>query len=170
MIREARLMPREDQELTFESFFEQEYGRLFRAMWLTTGSRWEGEDLAQEAMARAYERWDRVVETRSPAAYVYVIALNLHRRRLRRALLALRSFGGNPFPADAIKDAEMRNDVLGAIGRLPRQQREALVLVEWVGLTPDEAGEILGIAGVSVRGRLHRARTTLKSELGGIDE
>lgn len=47
-------------ERTFEEFFLAEYDRLMRAMWLLTGSRAESEDLAQEAMARACERWDKM--------------------------------------------------------------------------------------------------------------
>jgi DNA-directed RNA polymerase specialized sigma24 family protein len=44
-----------------------------------------------------------------------------------------------------------------------------LVLVEWLGYTAEEAGRILGIEAVSVRGRLHRARGTLRERFGGSD-
>ena len=48
-------------------------------------------------------------------------------------------------------------------------QRQALVLVEWLGFSAEEAGHILRIAPSSVRGRLHRARGSLRETFGGID-
>ena len=49
---------------------------------------------------------------------------------------------------------ERRIDLLRAVRSLPRTQREALVLVGWLGYTAEEAGPILGIDAASVRGRL----------------
>lgn len=63
--------------------------------------------------------------------------------------------------------AEDRLEVLRAVASLPRTQREALVLVEWLGLGAEEAGGILGNAAASVRGRCHRARATLRERFGG---
>jgi DNA-directed RNA polymerase specialized sigma24 family protein len=42
----------------FSTFFEAEYERLFQAMYLMCGNKSDAEDLAQEAMARAFERWE----------------------------------------------------------------------------------------------------------------
>jgi RNA polymerase sigma-70 factor (ECF subfamily) len=55
------------------------------------------------------------------------------------------------------------------VSALPPGQREALVLVEWVDLDIDEVAELIGISAASVRGRLHRARTTLRQRFGGTD-
>lgn len=46
--------------LEFEEFFRAEYPGLVRAFYVLTADQAEAEELAQEAMARAYERWDRV--------------------------------------------------------------------------------------------------------------
>ena len=69
---------------TFEAFFLAQHERLFQALYLLTGDRFEADDLAQEALLRTYERWHRVSSMDSPAGYVYRTALNLHRSRLRR--------------------------------------------------------------------------------------
>ena len=53
------------------------------------------------------------------------------------------------------------------LASLPRTQREALMLVEWLGYSAEEAGSILGARPSSVRGRLHRARATLRERFGG---
>ena len=52
--------------LDFEGFFLTEHERLFQALYLLTGNRYEADDLAQEALMRAYERWDRVGSMDSP--------------------------------------------------------------------------------------------------------
>ncbi|HLA93241.1 MAG TPA: sigma factor-like helix-turn-helix DNA-binding protein, partial [Actinomycetota bacterium] len=62
------------------------------------------------------------------------------------------------------------HDVRTALARLPRGQREALILVEWLGLASEEAGRVLGIDASSVRGRLHRGRASLRDLLGDPDE
>jgi DNA-directed RNA polymerase specialized sigma24 family protein len=54
----------------FEAFFRNEYDHLFQAAFLLTGSRHEADDIAQEALLRAFERWDRVRDMDSPAGYV----------------------------------------------------------------------------------------------------
>ena len=70
----------------FDTFFAVEYRRLFEVLYLLTRDRAEAEDLAQEAMARAYERWSRI---RDPTRYVYRTAFNLHRTLRRRLAVAV---------------------------------------------------------------------------------
>jgi DNA-directed RNA polymerase specialized sigma24 family protein len=67
----------------FEDFFIAEHERLFKALFMLTGNPEDADDLAQEALLRAYERWDRVCTMDSPVGYVYRTALNMHRNRLR---------------------------------------------------------------------------------------
>jgi RNA polymerase sigma-70 factor (ECF subfamily) len=151
----------------FNTFFEAEYERLFQAMYLMCRNKSDAEDLAQEAMARAFERWDRVLAVQSPIGYVFQIAFNLHRSWLRRAERGLRS--GRVGTSTAHNVGQARLEVLEALASLPRSQREALVLMEWLGFSADEAGEILGIDSSSVRGRVHRARNSLRQRFGDVD-
>jgi len=159
-----------DLASSFEEFFRSEYPALARALVLLTGSGSEAEDLAQEAMARAYERWGRVARMESPVGYVYRTAMNLNRKRVRRLAVRTRKVFASapgPDPADA---AGARADVLRAVRDLPVGQREALALVEWSGLSAEEASRVLGIDAASVRGRLYRARATLRDRLEVKDE
>jgi DNA-directed RNA polymerase specialized sigma24 family protein len=126
--------------LDFDTFFRTEYQRLFETLYLVARNRAEAEDLAQESMARVYERWDRI---RDPVGYAYRTAFNLHTSWVRRL------------------------DVLQALSELPETQRAALVLVEWAGMSAEEAGRALGLQPASVRGRVHRARRALRRRLGG---
>jgi RNA polymerase sigma-70 factor (ECF subfamily) len=80
-----------DEELpTFEGFFEDQKERLLRILSVITGSRAEGEDLAQEAFTRVFERWETVAAMEDPAGYLHRTAMNLFRNQYRRAQVALR--------------------------------------------------------------------------------
>jgi RNA polymerase sigma-70 factor (ECF subfamily) len=152
----------------FTDFFRREYPRLARACLLLTSDRAEAEELAQEALARAYTRWADVAVMGSPAGYVYRTALNLNRKRLRRLAVRARHVVAPP-PQPDVDDVAESVDILRAIRSLPRGQREALVMVEWLDLDIQEAASLLGIAPASVRGRLFRARQVLRERFGGTD-
>jgi RNA polymerase sigma-70 factor (ECF subfamily) len=47
--------------------------------------------------------------------------------------------------------------------------RELLTLVAWDGLTPLEAGKVLGLSGSATRVRLHRLRRKLRSVTAAPD-
>jgi RNA polymerase sigma-70 factor (ECF subfamily) len=145
---------------------------LLRVMHLATGDRHEAEDLAQDAFVRLYERWDRVRGMERPDGYLYRTALNLRRSRLRRVATAARKLlGGRKQEApDPATDATERDVVRRALAALPDGQREAVVLVEWLGMTDAEAAEVLDISPVAVRVRISRARATLREHLRGASD
>jgi RNA polymerase sigma-70 factor, ECF subfamily len=155
--------------LDFEGFFHTEYPRLVKSLYLTTSDLLEAEELAQEAMARVFERWDRVRAMDAPGGYLYRTALNLNRKRLRRLAVRARRVLRAPEPVDAMAASEAKSDLVRALAGLPDGQKEALVLVDWLELTSEEAGRILGIRPASVRSRAHRAREKLHEELGVRD-
>jgi RNA polymerase sigma-70 factor (ECF subfamily) len=151
-------------ELTFESFFGQEYPRLVKALWLLSGDQAEAEDMAQESFARMFERWQRISRLESPAGYLYRTAMNVNRRRLRRAANAARI--DLAAPATSETQTELRTDVRRALLALPNSLRSALVLAEFLEVTSEEGGRTLGIAPGSFRARLHRARREMRKQLG----
>ncbi len=156
---------------TFEDFFHANHEKLLRVLYLASGDRHEAEDLVQEAFVRVYERWDRVRETENPAGYLYRTALNVHRSRGRRMALATRKAlrvapRREPAP-DLASAAGDRDAIRRALRSLPLGQRQAVVLVEWLGMSDEEAGTILGVAAVTVRVRISRARTRLQAMLRG---
>jgi RNA polymerase sigma-70 factor, ECF subfamily len=149
-------------EDSFEAFFQAQYTNLLRAMYLVTGNRHEAEEVTQDAFVRALERWDRVRQADNRAGYLYRIALNLYRSKLRRVARATRKTM-KPVPeTDPFEAADDRDAVGRAMTALPSGQREAVVLVEWLGMTDEEAGDVLGISPVTVRVRRHRARGNMR--------
>lgn len=159
------------QEVDFRDFFEREYERLGRAAFLLCGDAGEAEELAQEAFVRVYEHWDRVREMGSPVGYLYRVALNLQRSRLRRlgAWARRRPVAEPAGPGDPAAWVETRDEIARGLAALPVGQRAALLLVEWLGMSDEEAGRVLGIAPTSVRVRISRARTALRG-LSGDDD
>jgi DNA-directed RNA polymerase specialized sigma24 family protein len=125
---------------TFEQFFDEQHVRLARALYLLTGSASEADELAQEALVRVYERWDRVGRMESPEGYLFRTALNLHRSRVRWLTSRARQLAQ---PAPVIDPADVvqhRDSIQRALASLPDGQRGAVVLVEWLGLNhQDEA-------------------------------
>jgi RNA polymerase sigma-70 factor, ECF subfamily len=152
----------EDEGARFGEFFNDHYVRLGRAIYLMTGDRAEAEDVAQEAMVRVYERWERVSRMDAPAGYLYRIAMNLVRSRLRR----LRRDHRRPLEIDhldPITRAEDRADVVVMLARLPGQQRSALVLIDWLGFDADEAARVMGVKNSTMRVHLSRARKSFRA-------
>jgi DNA-directed RNA polymerase specialized sigma24 family protein len=156
------------EALGFEEFFHGEYPGLVRALYLLTGDQGEAEELAQATMARVYERWDRVRVMESPAGYVYRAAVNLHRQRLRHVAVRARRLLAMAVHAESTQPPGpgVRLELADAIASLPSGQRQAFMLVEWLGMSSQEAARILRIAPASVRTRTHRARATLRKRLG----
>ena len=163
----AVAVPEDIEEPSFQAFFSEHYDRLARALFLLAGEPDEAEDLAQEAMVRVYERWGRVSTMASPEGYLYRTALNLHRSRLRKLVTRRkrRERATATVTADPADAAAASDEVARALAALPDGQREAVVLVSWLGMDAEEAGRLLGIEPVSVRARLSRARTTLRQHL-----
>jgi RNA polymerase sigma-70 factor (ECF subfamily) len=153
----------------FEEFFEAEHVRLARALYLLTGSAVEADELTQEAMVRVYERWDQVRQMGSPQGYLFRTALNLHRSRVRWLASRARQIlqpTPSPDPAEVVQS---RDSLARALASLPTGQRGAVVLVEWLGMDPQEAATALGIKPGSVRARLSRARAALREMLEDED-
>lgn len=151
----------EAEQAGFADFFRAEYETLLRAIYLISGSRDEAEELAQDALVKACERWDRVREMENPAGYLYRAAVNKRRSVARRLRLAAqRAFSLRP--PDVIAQSDDRDQIRRALALLPEGQREAIVLVEWLGLTDAEAGRVLGVSAGAVRVRISRAKASLR--------
>lgn len=152
----------ESPSLDFEAFFEDEASRIGKAVYLLTGDRSEAEDIVQDAFVRVFEKWNRVRRMESPDGYLYRTAFNLYRKRARRVLRERRARAAPPEHPDPAIGVVAKTEIVRLLDAVSADQREALVLVEWLGLSADEAGAVLGIDPSSVRGRIHRARQTLR--------
>ena len=147
---------------TFEVFYGAEARTLFRRLWLVTGNRAEAEELMQDAFLSVWQRWDRVGGMDDPVGYLYRTAMNLFRKRYRRAMLAVRRAVGLAPSSDEFSDADDRQVVRHVLATLPPRQRAALVLTEMLGFTPKEAGDALGVTDATIRSLTRHARDAFR--------
>lgn len=156
-------------EPRFEAFFEQQHGDLFAALWLITRNRHEAKEITQEAFLRLWKRWKRVSAMDDPEGYLYRTAMNAFRSRARRASLALRHLA-RPSPVDdAFAAVERREMVVQALASLTPRERAAVVLIDVLGYSSEEAGRWLRIKPVTVRVLASRGRGRLRQEVSDDD-
>lgn len=153
--------------VTFEEFFAANSEDLYGSLWLVTRHRFEAEEIAQEAFLKVWERWDRVAGMDDPAGYLYRTAINVWRSRGRRAAVAIRRVVHAIPQDDGLAAIEERDVVVRAMAPLTPRERAALVLVDLLGLTSEEAGKALGVRPSTVRVLAARGRDRLRDEMKG---
>jgi RNA polymerase sigma factor (sigma-70 family) len=150
----------------FVTFFEGEKSALFRALCLVTRNRAEAEELTQDAFLRVFERWDRVRWMDDPSGYLYRTAMNAFRTWHRRAALGLKRTIGLTASDDRMMELESEDAVMRALAPLSPRQRAAVVLVDLLGYSSEEAGQVLGIRAATVRTHAARAHADLRKWMG----
>jgi RNA polymerase sigma factor (sigma-70 family) len=131
----------------------------------------EAEDAAQQVFLSAHRNMLAGSEPREPAAWLATIARNECHGRLRARMatpLTLVADERDAVGADVERVAGGRAEIealCAALAELPRQQREAIVLREFYGLSYDEVRTALGVTEGAVESLLFRARKRLQAEL-----
>ena len=133
--------------------------RLARALVAAYGVE-RGSEAVSEAMAFAWEHWDRVEVMANPAGYLYRVGQSRTRPRLRRPAFP---------PVDADRTPWVEPGLPRALRRLSRSQRVAVVLVHGFGWTLTEVAEMTGVAKGSVQTHLTRGLSKLRTDLGEDD-
>jgi RNA polymerase sigma-70 factor (ECF subfamily) len=143
----------------------QHIDRLYRAAWALCGSRVDAEDLVQETYARVLSG-PRFLRGEDELAYLLAALRNTflsnRRRAARRPALIAAPIEDLPLHSQdagvAPEAAFEATEVLAAISRLPDNFRMALIAVDVVGLSYDEAAKALGTREATITSRLYRAR------------
>lgn len=168
----GRLSPRAD----FEAAVLPHLDGLFRlARFLMRGDTAAAEDLAQEAVLRAFQAFPRFQPGTNLRAWLFRILRNsyvdLLRKRGRRLEVA------DPDELEAENDTAVEEfraaaaralaeaDLENALESLPPELRMAVLLVDGEGFPYDEVAEIMECPVGTVRSRLHRARRLLRQRL-----
>jgi len=154
-------------EEEFDSFFRDHVARLVGQGYVFTGDLAQAQDLAHEALARAWEQWSEIRLLDDPPAWTRRVLYNLAVSEWRRA--KVRSSNGiAPHPVEgpdveAIALAE-------ALRTLPVLQRHAIVLHDAAGVTVPEIARQLEVPEGTIRSWLTRGRATLAARLRLDDE
>ena len=118
-------------------------------------------EVADEAIARAYERWGRVGRMGSPEGWTYRVAINLGRKRLRRTAIERRLLR-----REAIDDVHPpAGELWNVVGDLPPRQRTAVALRHVARMSESEISVVMGITRGSVSSTLRAAYRSLRVEL-----
>jgi RNA polymerase sigma-70 factor, ECF subfamily len=161
---------REGDVAAFSVLAERHQAALYRVALRLLGNAADAEDALQEALLDAWRRLDRFRGDSAFTTWAYRIVTNrcLDVLRARRATVGLDAVEEPVAPGDTEHAAEV-DAGLAAVGAalrtLPDDQRACFVLRELEGLGYAEISEITGASETAVRGRIHRARTTLAGVL-----
>ena len=139
----------------------------------------DARDVCQDTFLRAYRGLNGFRGQAKFSSWLYRIALNLCRdwmRRERRTPVVqapedmdLMDLAAAREPSESIEDRVGRHDLTRAVERamalLPEEQRTAIVLKEYQGLTFQEIADLLGCPLSTVKTRLYQGLTVLRREL-----
>ena len=154
----------------FEQAFDDLFPRAFKLARRLVGDTDVAEDIAAEALARAYANWSRIGHLEYRDGWVLRVAANLAVDRVRRHPDVIVTPTPVPGPgADEL--VVLRIALVAALGSLPRRQRQAVALRYLGDLSDGEVAVALGISVGSVKTHIHRGLGALRSRLGpGMEE
>lgn len=159
-------------EIDLASLVETYSALLFRVSHSVLRNQAEAEDVVQDAFVRVIEHRLSLPAVRDMRVWLIRIAWNLaldRRRRIRPEQMDgifAESLVGNDLPADiALNEAQRMKAVFREIERLPRAERQVLLLSALEELETAEMAQIMGKSESAVRALLFRARTRLRERL-----
>lgn len=151
----------------FDEAFDELFPRAVRLATRLLGDRSAAEDVAAEALARAYARWSKVAGLPYRDGWVLKVATNLAIDRLRRRPPEVAPAADGEFE----EAVHLRLALNAALLTLAPRQRQAVALRYLGGLSDKEVAAALGISLGSVKTHIHRGLHGLRSRLdGGLEE
>jgi RNA polymerase sigma-70 factor (ECF subfamily) len=152
---------------------------IYALAYRTIGREEDARDVCQETFLRAFRALPGFRGQAKFSSWLYRIALNLCRdwiRKERRAPVVqppedvdLMELAAAAEPSESIEDLVARKDLSRLVERamelLPEEQRTAIVLKEYHGLTFQEIADLVGCPLSTVKTRLYQGLTVLRREL-----
>ncbi|MEU5535825.1 RNA polymerase sigma factor [Streptomyces sp. NPDC020362] len=136
----------------------------------------DAEDAAQEALIVLYRKIGTLRATGALASWMFRIVRNECLRQVR--LLVSRSderaaepeASAEPSAEDAVLRRLEVERIAAAVGSLPRDQRQVLIMRDVQGLPGSVVARSLGLSTAAMKSRLHRARAALRHSLALTDQ
>lgn len=142
---------------SFTVFVEEVEPRLRRALSVAFGIEL-GEEATADALAYAWEHWERIENMENPAGYLYQVGRSRARRRkVPRPTFPAMLAGYSPWVEPGLPEA---------LSRLTENQRTTVWLIHGFEWTLDETARLLDISISSVRKHLARGERKLRNALG----
>jgi RNA polymerase sigma-70 factor, ECF subfamily len=142
---------------------------LYRIAYRLVGDRHEAEDLVQDTYRSAWKSRQTYQAERGERAWLAAILRRRAIDRWRRHTVPTYTSGDGPLqvgtPAIDPTDEQFTDEMQHALGQLPQELRETLLLVVVTELTHQEAADVLGVPLGTVLSRVSRARARLRELL-----
>ncbi len=128
------------------------------------------EDVLQEVFLKIHQHIGTLGDVKKLESWVYQITRNaiIDSYRSKRPMVPLESPEVLALP-EALPDDDIATELFPSmramVSNLPEQDRQALILTEYQGLTQKEFGERLGLSFSGAKSRVQRARERLKQQL-----
>jgi RNA polymerase sigma-70 factor (sigma-E family) len=154
-------------EADFAAFVAARQRSLQGTAWLLTRDWGAAEDLVSQALAKTWLHWSRIQRRDQPQVYTCRVMLRLHASQTRRFWSRERPHDVLPEPAAGDEMAArvaIRRTVLDALARLPRRQREIVVLRFFEDLTESQTAAVLDIAVGTVKSATAAALANLRRD------
>jgi RNA polymerase sigma-70 factor (sigma-E family) len=150
---------------SFEEYAAARQARLIRLAYLMVRDHHLAQDLAQEALARVYDKWWRISADGYPDAYVRKVMLNQLLAWRRRRSWSERPVAqvGDRIVADESASTDDRAEMAVLLGSLPMRQRAVVVLRFYEDLDDAAIADVLGCSAATVATHMKRALAHLRS-------
>lgn len=142
---------------SFTEFAQEAAPRLRRALVAAYGEQ-EGQEGTAEAMAYAWEHWDRIRTMDNPIGYLYKVGRT-------RGLWGFQRPARLPRPTALHGTPRFEPSLPAALERLSPRQRAAVLLVKGYGWTLREVADLLGVSPNTVHKHVDRALAKLRGDL-----
>src|ERR1700690_1066117 len=141
--------------------------RLHRYCARMVGSVIDGEDVLQDALIKAAESFASATPIGNPEGWLFRIAHNtaldfLRRRNRQQALRSGEEVDMIADPADTVTTHEIASASLRTFMRLPVAQRSSVILMDVLGCSLQEVGDVMDFSLPAVKAALHRGRKRLR--------
>jgi RNA polymerase sigma-70 factor (ECF subfamily) len=177
MIRTA-----EGDEYAFEALVRRHQTSVLNLVYRYVGDRTTAGDLAQEVFLRVWKSAKRYEPKAKFTTWIYRIAANLCLNELKsvkggklvpleakeedgRSIASEIRSDGSPSPEDLLLAEERGRQISAALQELPENQRMALILRRYDGLSYDEIAKIMECSSSAIESLLVRAKKGLQEKL-----
>jgi RNA polymerase sigma-70 factor (ECF subfamily) len=183
---ELILLVQEGQNQAFDTLVGRYKNRLYSYLYRLLGNESEAEEFAQETFVRAYMHADKYRTIARFSTWLYTIATNLVRNRIRNIKRRPRMVsiwtedsGGedgrwvdikdeSPTPEETMDRKRLQEMIQQAIEKIPSKYRAAFVLREINGLSYEEIAATTGLKLGTVRSRINRGRMHFKKAVSPL--
>lgn len=160
-----------DPDADFVGFFREIEGPVRRFAAKVAPPGLDPEDLAAEALARAYARWPQIGRLAHRRAWVFRVAANIACDRSRHKAAALRARqdgagAGAGTDGTSMEYVVERESLRLALAALPKRQREAVILRYLCEVPLKDTAEAMSVSAETVKTHCERGLAELRRVLG----